>query len=630
MNCILRYYYNIVNIESFLIILYRLVNDYMNTLELNNTCRMKVSISEPCNGMCKSVRFKSKGSLDFGCIGVEKLSLFLSTTDSDFSISLSAFYSAPKEVLDEFCSSSFQSYDILKFFFMVGDPTLASLRMTHLTNEVLLRLLKDHYFIYLDQNSNIEEEFLLDKFLSNPVNQIWNLLPESKLKEMILLCHSVDDQTILNLLIQLTYNKKLANNLKEKINYFKVIQHYVSQLEELIDYISKANSIKVHLLIEYFNNSIYKILLEDTENLKNQKIFKMNRILEKLQSSNSEEYLRFQIHILNNFKNDFYFTKKIKLNQFEFVNYVKNGDYNFTNKILFYFNTTDPKVIINIYNDNKNDIEFFDNFTYFCWLNRHEEKIYELINREDFPNDLLIQITYFNYGRWIMDGKDPDDYFQLFTTSISSKKSMQLLTETDLLRMDLHFALSLLANLDNDNMKIFFKDNSRLEKAVEKICSIFLTFGVEKMEKFFVRNSLFFHYLLTFIINFLDKPIVNKFIKTYQNSFLYLDRLIVLTQEIKKIFLYDNPEQLVENDSERIWFIINNINGLDNLNLVLRVFEKQGLFLNHREMDYVFNLTKDQFLKKTITRNSSISDELSRIKLSNSNFFMNEFLGRLN
>ncbi|MCB1142803.1 MAG: hypothetical protein H7A24_03805 [Leptospiraceae bacterium] len=596
----------------------------MNNEPNIQSCRMQVMQGSPCLESCKLTRFKNKSIFEYNCLAITKFSDYLKSNENDIQISLSAFYSAPKEVINEFLRQNPENKKLLKLYFNLGDVKKCADRANHLSESILVDLLNDAWntFHRKKPSKDILNEF--ESFFNLRVNAFWKYVSKEKLKSIKQYSLKTDINSYVENLI--AYLIELTSPAPDPIemtgsdeNNFHL---YLLLLEEMQNLIKAHPEINKNFSEDYRNHSIVNDLSFAKSSDLN-RIEKLNEIIDRISLNYNEDNLKSNIYVLQKLRTEIDLLNSNSITSEVFIDTLTSGNFVSISQYLNFFKLQPPETIISNYNQNKDNPDFIENFIYFCWLFRYEESIHNLFNCDLFPDELLIQIIYFNYGKWILNGNEAEDYFSNFTLFVNAGKCKQLLAETDIIRMDLNFALCLFSNLDIENLEIFFKEVRNKENTIQMFCSIFMNLDTSKMETFFIKNPHLFNHFLKYMSHYPENKIIIDFFKTYEKNLKFIDSIYVKAEDIRIRFNYENEYLLIPNDPERIWFIVNEMSGLDNIDLILNVFENKNIFLNTQEKQLVLDLYKNPYLKNSILDKITIPKDLNQYPLKNSDLLTN-------
>lgn len=95
----------------------------MDNVELQpemKSCRMGIPTEKPCIKSCKLARVKRANSEEYQCLAIDKFMNIMNNQKKDIEVSVSAFYSAPKEVISEFVNKNPSNIKLLKAFLSSG------------------------------------------------------------------------------------------------------------------------------------------------------------------------------------------------------------------------------------------------------------------------------------------------------------------------------------------------------------------------------------------------------------------------------------------------------------------------------------------------------------------------------
>jgi hypothetical protein len=607
----------------------------MSDLDKTLVCRMRISTQDSCLKNCKLTRLKNRTAAEYNCLAIDKFSNFLNQGGLDLKIPLSAFYSAPKEVIDEFVSRNPNNVTLLKFFFMIGDVKKCAERANHISETILSDLLLDtlnNYCNLENLNPLTLERKDYESFFNKRNHQFWKYIPPQKITRII---EDFKNKPLGDQFISL-YDTIIDLNLFTSSHISESIENPEMNLELYVSMINDLNSLSKsipHFYYSLIDQSLDYLIFQDinlNEVTHLEKIEKLNLILDNITQNYNPKEFQNQLYILYNLKNEINSYHKDLISGQKFLSILRNGDVKQFDDILKFFIGTDTDYFIQLIKNNRTDELFIEFFIYYCWLFRYEKCIHTLLNHEKFPNELLIRIIYYNYGKWIQNDNEAEDYFNSFTVFLTSFKSRQLLMETDIIKFDLNFSLCLFSNLDLENLDIYFSKNQSVEGTIDFFCDLFLNLGESKMEKFLIRNPFLFNYFIVFMSAYTHKESVKKFLVMYENQIKLIDSIFLLTEKIKKEL---DPDKEIFNlvsgkNENRINSILSLIHDSQNIDLVIKIFDLQNIFVDSNEKEIILQTLKDPFLKSTILKKfisnqTTVKDEPKNSDLLN-NIMNNE------
>ena len=272
------------------------------------------------------------------------------------------------------------------------------------------------------------------------------------------------------------------------------------------------------------------------------------------------------------------------------------------NNILYLFEDSDIENLIEMVIENKSNELFVSNLSYYCYIFRSQKIIQDLTNHDQFPNDIFLSIIYYNYGRWILADLDADEYFEKMMVNITPIKSMNILLQTDIVKMDLNLTLYLLGNLDSKMIDSYFAKIKNLNEILDIFIDIFQNLGEEGLRHFFTKNPYLYGYLIVLMQSYKDRKSIREFLSKNEKNINLIDKLVHLSNNIKHHFNYEKEKHLPPNERNpsRLLYIIHEIEEYSNIYEVINILSGQGIFIDESEKEIIYKLLSDPYLKQTI------------------------------
>ena len=290
------------------------------------------------------------------------------------------------------------------------------------------------------------------------------------------------------------------------------------------------------------------------------------------------------------------------------------------NHIFQNFKSQSIQKILASFEQRKNEKQFRDPFYYYLWLFREDSDCLRIINHKDFASDQTLDFIYHSFGFWISTGKDPDLFFAEIARFISKEKSIQLLTETDLLNIDLNLSLHFISSLSIKEVEFIFKNTTESIDIASFINEIFIDVEIDSIKKIFVNNF----ELYSFLLEYLPSTYAQKYKEKYSEIVDDFSRISIarqITDLVREKFSAINNEifqkKINAMNSEKVEYLVYNLSDFKNSADILDILKTRMKVINDNELQVInFVLSDPEFKNKIISKIKSSRTQISNKKES--------------
>ncbi|HMW03783.1 MAG TPA: hypothetical protein PK079_03315 [Leptospiraceae bacterium] len=285
------------------------------------------------------------------------------------------------------------------------------------------------------------------------------------------------------------------------------------------------------------------------------------------------------------------------------------------NEIKFFLKTVDNQCFVEIleYSQILNEDGFLELLFYYLWLFRDDRDINLIINQKGFPTKYLIKYIFSSMGRWISQGNDVDDFFNVVGLQFSSEKSLELLTKERVEQIDISLGLVLICNLKERDLNRFLFEIHETDYIVNLFIEVFDQLEEDRIKGFFIKNPPLFATLVNILKEFSIKKGLSKFekfIKRFQAEVEVIENLISAARTIHCFYDVhsEKKKNLFERDMKRIIQIVMILDDTKFLQEKLELLFSESVILDSEEIHLIENIITNPYLKSILIKKEDLED----------------------